>query len=159
MSKGAPERPTPSPQQNRRASDLRLDELRERINATDDLAAEHETRLDVMFKHQRLVAQQIADLDTKMDSRFADLEARMPAMLAETARAMVRDPEEWAAALSAAQAGLAKMASHATGSAVMRMFRSATLGVFKFLLLLAVLYYTGGLKAVLAFLTVKGAAP
>lgn len=150
----------------RHAGDLRLDALQRRVDEADDLAAEHETVLREQGAHvsalltgQRLLAEQVAGLDLKMDRRFEELESRMPAMLADTARGMVRDPEEWAAALGAAREGAAKLASQATGNAVMRMFKSAALSGFKFLLALALLYYSGGLKAVLAFITLKGSTP
>lgn len=141
-----------------RQHDAQVHELRERVDAADDRAAEHETKLDVMFQHHEIVAQQIADLDAKIDTRFQELESRMPAMLAETARQMVRDPDEWAAAFGAARQGLTKLSSQAAGNAVLRMFTGLAVGGLKFLLLLAVLYYTGGLKAVLAFITLKGSA-
>ena len=42
-----------------RASDLRLDELQQRINATDDLVAEHETRIDLTYRGLETVTLQI----------------------------------------------------------------------------------------------------
>ena len=144
---------------NRRQHDAQVVELKGRVDATDDLVAEHESKLDMMFVHHRTVAQQIADLDSKIDSRIDELERRMPSLIAETARQMVRDPEEWAAAIAAAREGLAKVSSQAAGNAVMRLFKGLAAGSFKFLAMLALLYYTGGLKAVLAFLTLKGPGP
>ena len=141
---------------NRRQHDAQVVELKGRVDATDDLVAEHESKLDMMFVHHRTVAQQIADLDSKIDGRIDELERRMPSLIAETARQMVRDPEEWAAAIAAAREGLAKVSSQAAGNAVMRLFKGLAAGSFKFLAMLALLYYTGGLKAVLAFITLKG---
>jgi hypothetical protein len=46
-------------QTNHRASDLHLDELQQRINATDDLVAEHETRIDALERSDRLLTEQM----------------------------------------------------------------------------------------------------
>lgn len=101
--------------QNLRASDLRLDELQQRINATDDLVAEHETRIDLTYRGLETVTLQIQELSTAFDHLRRDV----PTMVAEGLVKAARDPKLW----ESMRAGMREGAERAAGGWVLKLVR------------------------------------
>lgn len=87
-----------------------------------------------------------------MEKRELD---QITAATAAGVRAAIADPDTWAAGFAAMQDQLAKAAQRESGKWIVGwigwLVRKAALGIA----VVAVLYYTGGLPAVLAWLKVK----
>lgn len=101
--------------QNRHASDLRLDEMQQRINATDDLVAEHETRIDLTYRGLETVTLQIQELSTAFDHLRRDV----PTMVAEGLVKAARDPKLW----ESMRAGMREGTERAAGGWVLKLVR------------------------------------
>ena len=135
-------------QPHRRQHDHAVDDLRERVNQADDLAAEHEARLDMVWRATEQVTVQIQELSIKFDN----LERHVPRMVAEGIVAAVGDPATW----EAMRSGMRKSAEKAAGGWVMGSVKWAFDKVLAGVVVLILVYSVGGLPALLAMLKLKG---
>ena len=94
-----------------------IDDLRQRVDSTADQLAEHETRLDLMFKHHETVAVQVAALGRQIE----DMRRDVPTMVAQGIVAAAGDPATW----EALRSGMRKSAEKAAGGWVLGTIRWA----------------------------------
>lgn len=145
---------SPPPQAHpphRRAQDAEVHDLHRRVDQADDLAAEHEARLDMVWRATEQVTVQIQELSVKFDN----LERHVPAMVAQGIVAAVGDPATW----EAMRSGMRKSAEKAAGGWVMGSVKWAFDKVLAGVVVLILVYSVGGLPALLALLKIKGGAP
>lgn len=136
-------------QPQRRAADALLLELRERVNETEDRSAEHEARLDMLWKSNELVTVQIQELSGKVDR----LEQAVPAMVTKGLRDFAADPDSWLAV----REGMRKSAEKAAGGWLLSSVRWAFGKAFAGIVVLVLVYNFGGLPALLDLLKLKAA--
>lgn len=134
-------------QPQRRQHDAAVEQLRDRADEAEDLAAEHEARLDMLWKSNELVTVQIQELSSKVDR----LEQSVPAMVAKGLRDFASDPDSWIAV----REGMRKSAERTAGGWLMSTVRWAFGKAFAGLVVLVVVYNLGGLPALLALLKLK----
>lgn len=142
---------SPPPQAHpphRRAQDAEVHDLHRRVDQADDLAAEHEARLDMVWRATEQVTVQIQELSVKFDN----LEHHVPAMVAQGIVAAVGDPATW----EAMRSGMRKSAEKAAGGWVMGSVKWAFDKVLAGVVVLILVYSVGGLPAVLTMLKLKG---
>ncbi|MBL8307221.1 MAG: hypothetical protein JNM33_11030 [Rubrivivax sp.] len=142
---------SPPASPHRRAQDTELHEMHRRQDQADDLAAEHEARLDMVWKATEQVTVQIQELSGKFDQ----LERHVPAMVAQGIVAAVGDPNTWAAM----RQGMRKSAEQAAGGWVMGTIKWAFDKALAGVVVLILVYSVGGLPALLAMLKLKGPTP
>jgi len=134
-------------QPQRRQHDAAVEQLRDRADEAEDLAAEHEARLDMLWKSNELVTVQIQELSGKFDQ----LERHVPAMVAQGIVAAVGDPATW----EAMRSGMRKSAEKAAGGWVMSTIKWAFDKALAGVVVLILVYSVGGLPALLAMLELK----